>query len=116
MFSRNCSALKETNYRPFSDNRSSLTSKIARNTSNIGQSLASTSSKRPPFAESLVLQAQLRDAKSWGQYKCEKLDILFDLHAVIDSEFTVNQFDGIKFTLRDATDCLEVTYYEIVRL
>uniref|UniRef100_A0A915KIK9 Uncharacterized protein n=1 Tax=Romanomermis culicivorax TaxID=13658 RepID=A0A915KIK9_ROMCU len=62
----------------------------------------------------LSLQAQIRDVKMWGFYKCEKLDLLFDIHACLDSDLINDENTGaVRFMLRDSTGAMQATYFAI---
>ncbi|XP_052413024.1 spermatogenesis-associated protein 22-like [Carassius gibelio] len=97
------------NFRPVGHSASGMCAKEKMETSSVQTTLQQ---QKPPHETSLhVITAVIEGMKHWSQYK-NKVPMLFEMFATLDSAVTVGEHGAKKFLMRDGKEVVHCIYYE----
>ncbi|KAI5089412.1 ester hydrolase C11orf54-like [Silurus meridionalis] len=75
------------------------------------QSSLQQQEKAPPKKSLRILTAVIEGMKHWSQFK-DKVPMMFEIFAVLDSAVTIGKYGAKNFLLRDGKDTVPCVYYE----
>ncbi|KAI2664327.1 Spermatogenesis-associated protein 22 [Labeo rohita] len=97
------------NFRPIGQSASGMWAKEKMDTSSVW---TTPQQQKPPRETSLrVITAVIEGMKHWSQYR-NRVPMLFEVFATLDSAVTVGEYGAKKFLMRDGKEVVQCLYYE----